>query len=268
MTASYSVAYWEANQIALDEGSSFDILDTAQNISNALDALNGDTAISQIIISDNASVVVSVNQLTTDATALSDLVNANETAATLEVSDTAHNIGQGFATIATEGQVTSIVVSDNATVILSATQVANNAAAVSELVNANTTAATVEIKDSSANISANIDAIEAAVVASGSPIQSIVVSNSARLTLSIDQLQNDTDALALVSNANSGTVTYNISDTASDIGTNLGVLESNSKVGVITISDNGSVSVSVAESWAAIRPPWRSSSIRMQTPTR
>ncbi len=46
-----------ANQGTLDAGPNFNINDTAANIQAALNALNGDSHITQIIVSDNASIV-------------------------------------------------------------------------------------------------------------------------------------------------------------------------------------------------------------------
>ncbi len=104
--ADYTVAFWQANQSSLDSGPSFNILDTASNISAALDALERVTLdISVIKISDNAPVNLNVAQLNSDATAISILVNANSTPATLKITDTAANIGANFATLNQQSQI-------------------------------------------------------------------------------------------------------------------------------------------------------------------
>ena len=66
----------------------FAVTDTAAHITAALDSLDG-TNIASITISDNAAVGVSVAQLTSDATAIGKLANANATPYQLAVTDTA-----------------------------------------------------------------------------------------------------------------------------------------------------------------------------------
>ena len=74
----YSVSYFLANQGTLDQiPGGFDILDSAANITASLDQLNDDPHIDAIAISDNGNVGASVQQLTTDATAIGKLQNAN-----------------------------------------------------------------------------------------------------------------------------------------------------------------------------------------------
>jgi hypothetical protein len=126
MTQSYSVSYWQAHQSTLDAGPTFNISDTAADISASgiLVALNGDHHIGQIIVSNNQSVVITVAEFTSASTALSILTNANGSVATLTVDDTAADIQASFATIgghatvSSNPKVTSIIISDNGTVTL------------------------------------------------------------------------------------------------------------------------------------------------------
>src|ERR1700741_1181876 len=136
MTNNYTVAFWEANQSTLDAGPNFNIDDTAANIQGALNALNGDSHISQIIISDNSPITINVAKINGDATALSKLVNQDSSPVQLTIRDTAAHIGNGFATIGASSQVTSVVISDNSVVTLTASQMSNNQNVLGELSNA------------------------------------------------------------------------------------------------------------------------------------
>jgi len=239
----YTVAFWLANQSTLDAGPNFNINDSAANIQAALNALNGDSHITQIIISDNASIVLNVSKLTMDTAALGKLINGDDSPATLTVRDTAGHIANGFATIGTSSQVTSVVVSDNAVVTLTASQVTNNAAAVDELINADTTAAQVTVKDTAAHVVLALDTIEAHL----GTITSIVISNSLVMTLSASQVANDAAALAEVTNNNANPVTFKVSDTGANIGAHLDALQANSQITTITDSDNAAINLSIAQ---------------------
>jgi PII-like signaling protein len=243
LAMSYTVAYWEAHQAQLDSGAAFNIADTAANIGAALNLLNGDSHIAQIVISDNASVTVNVSQLTGDATALSKLIDVNGSAAALTVSDTSAHIAASFATIATEGQVTKIVVSDNAVVTLTASQAGNYATAVGELINGNGGAASVHVKDTAANLATYLNGIEAA----GAPVTEIIVSNSTAMTLSAAQISTDATALSKVAYNNGGAVAFKVSDTGANIGTYLDALQAQTKISTITDTNNTAITLSVAQ---------------------
>jgi hypothetical protein len=245
MTNNYTVAFWEANQSTLDAGPNFNIDDSAANIQAALNALNGDDHISQIIIADNAAVSLNVAKLTSDATALSKLINQDNSAAQLTVRDTAAHIGGGFATIGASSQVTSVVISDNSVVTLTASQMTNNQAVLGELANANATAVNVTLKDTAVHIAAGttLDVVEAHL----STITSIVVSNSFAMTLTASQIANDGGALALVTNNNGNDVSFKVADTGANIGTNLNALQANGQITVITDTDNSAINLSIAQ---------------------
>jgi hypothetical protein len=241
----YTIAFWEANQSTLDAGPNFNIDDTGANIQAALNALNGDSHITQIIISDNASVVLNVAKISSDATALSKLINQNGTAAHLTVRDTAAHIGNGFATIGTSSQVTSVVISDNAVVTLTASQVENNQNVLGELVNANASPVNVTLKDTAAHIQTDgtLDIVEANL----STITSVVVSNSAVMTLTASQIANDAGALAIITNNNSGAVTFKVADTGANIGAHLDALQANAQITTITDTDNSAINLNIAQ---------------------
>ena len=225
-------------------GPAFNIDDTAAHIQAALNALNGDPNIEQIIISNNAAITITVNQISTDATALSILINQNGTPAALTVNDTAAHIQSSFATIGSDAAITQIVVNNAAFVTLTSSQVANNLGALGKLYQSNgTTPATVTVKDSAANVATNLNALQTA----GSPVTSIVISNSNPMTLTAAQIANDAGALAKVVNNNSGTVHYYVVDTGANISSHLGALEANTSITSITVSDNASVTLTYAQ---------------------
>ena len=67
------------------------------------------------------------------------------------------------------------------------------------------------------------------------------------MTLTASQIANDGAALAKVSYNNSGTVSYNVSDTGANITTYLSQLEANGTIGTITVNDNTPIVVSYAQ---------------------
>jgi hypothetical protein len=364
----YTVAYWQSNQSTLDSGPAFTITDTAANISGAFDSLDLDAHITQLIISDNAAVTVSINQLfVSDTHAISILHNANSSAYTLVVSDTGANITprlnglqsdthvtqivvtsgvvdatvsqlatdptalanlktslngpqasitvsdtsahlhSGWANVAADSQVSSIAISDNTPLSLTATQ-ASQTSAVEKLVYGNATTsdivlvkdtsahieadltqlntvvsfistvtvsdntfetlsaglvtsdlailekvvfssgpATFSVSDSSVNVSANLDALESL---SGS-ISTIAVTDNSPITVSIAQLSNDSDALALIT-YNSNPISVAVSDTASNISGNIATLEAaieaaSPPITSISVSDSNPINVSVTQ---------------------
>jgi hypothetical protein len=247
---SYTVAFWQANQSTLDQGPPFNIADTATNIGNALNALNGDTDISQIIITDNTAISLNVARLTSDATAISKLVNQDSSPVQLTVNDTAAHIGNGYATIGTNPLVTVVKISDNSPVTVTASQFTSNLNVVSELVNANSTAAQIIVKDTAVHIASALDTIETYVVhitTASAFVSSIVVSNSFALTLTAAQVANDGDALAIVVNNNGNPVTFKVADTAANITSHLDALQANGQITQITDTDNAAITVTVAQ---------------------
>ena len=92
-----SVSTFLVDQSTLDEtAGGFSIFDTAANITANLDQLN-DPNIDAITISDNGQIGPSVQQLTTDATAIGKLQNAGGGAYQLAVVDSASNILAGLS---------------------------------------------------------------------------------------------------------------------------------------------------------------------------
>ena len=69
-------------------GVSFAVVDTAANISANLDALKANHDVGSITISDNGAITATVAQISSDASVLSEMVNANASPVVIDVSDT------------------------------------------------------------------------------------------------------------------------------------------------------------------------------------
>ena len=96
----------------------------------ALDGLNGSN-IGSITISDNGAIGASVAQLTSDATAIGKLTNANATPYQLMIMDSAANVTAGLAkleTAAAAGHIASITASGGPVTVSAATALADKAA--------------------------------------------------------------------------------------------------------------------------------------------
>jgi hypothetical protein len=117
-----SAATFLADQLALDKiVGGFAISDTAANITANLDQLD-DPNISAITISDNGQISASVAQLTTDATAIGKLKNANASPVLLAVNDTAGAVQTGLSTLVQDtGEIGSITASFGPIVVSAAT---------------------------------------------------------------------------------------------------------------------------------------------------
>jgi hypothetical protein len=121
-----SVSTFLADKSTLDKmPGGFDILDLAAAITTDLDQLS-DPNIDAITISDNAEVSPDVQQLTTDATAIGKLHNANLSPALLAISDTATDVEAGLSTlVADTGEISSITASNGPVVVTAATFLAD-----------------------------------------------------------------------------------------------------------------------------------------------
>ncbi|HTQ13613.1 MAG TPA: calcium-binding protein [Rhizomicrobium sp.] len=241
--ANYTVAFWQANQATLDSGPDFNIQDTAANISGALDQLNGDAHIDAIVIADNAPVDLDVAQLTGDAAAIGKLQNADASAVSLVVEDTAANIVAGLGTLNVDSEVSSIVITDNQPLVISVAQLLANSSALSILVNGNASAATLTISDTAANIGANF-----ATLNQQSDVTSIVVSDNAPVTITATQLVNDTAALGELVNANLSAATAIVKDTAANVAANLDAIQAaGAVVSSVVISNSQPMTVTASQ---------------------
>ena len=193
-----SVSDFLANQATLDQTpGGFDILDSAAAITASLDQLD-DPHINSITILDNGQVGASVQQLTSDATAIGKLKDANSSPVLLAVHDTAANIEAGLSTlVADAGEIASITASDAPVVVSVATFLADQSA-LDKIVGG------FAISDTAADVAQNLDALTAALSA-GTNITSIALTDGGvpTLTISLEQALNDTLALNKITSPHS-----------------------------------------------------------------
>ncbi|HEX4295088.1 MAG TPA: bluetail domain-containing putative surface protein, partial [Rhizomicrobium sp.] len=223
------------------------VRDTAANIRASLASLNQNADITSIIISNNGALKLTVAQITTDAHALSIMHNANGNPYQLQISDNAAHISAALDALSANNHVTSITVTDSAAIVLTISQIANDAHALSVLVNANAAPYTLSVHDTAANVSGNFDALNG-----NSHVVQIVVTDSATHEVSISAVQfaADTTALAELFQANGTTQAHvNVSDTAANVTAALDALGASGQVDKITVTDSASheVLVTVAQ---------------------
>ncbi len=210
----------DATQIALlinfgGGAASLAVVDTAANISADLDNLNG-ANIASITISDSNPITVDVAQLTSDATAIGKLVDANSAVpVSLRVEDSAQNVSGDLDNL-NGSNIGSIVVSDNKPIGVSIAQIGDDAIAIGELIDANHSAATLAVSDVAANIDADLDHLN------GSNISSITILDNNPLTVSVGQLTSDTTAISRLADANSSPYQLAVVDTAANVELGIG----------------------------------------------
>ena len=103
----------------------FSIADTAVNVSTSLNQLS-DSRINAIKISDNGAVKVSVAQLSSDATTIAKLADANGTPYQLAISDTAANVTAALATLPADvGHIASVTSTSGIVTVSEATWAAD-----------------------------------------------------------------------------------------------------------------------------------------------
>jgi hypothetical protein len=229
-----TVADYEAYTSAYNQMSGgFPILDTAANISAALNLLNGSNA-NSITISDNNPVGVDVAELTSDATAISLLANQSGSPYQLAVTDTAANISAGLDGL-NGSNIASITISDNNPVAVDIAQLTNDATAISKLANAGGGAYQLAISGTAANVQGDLANLEADVA----HIASITLT-SGTVAVSVSTFTADQGAVDKIIGG------FAISDTAANISASLNALN-DANIDTITITDNNPVGVDVAQ---------------------
>ena len=220
----YSVSTFLANQATLDQiPGGFDILDSAANITANLDQLNDDSHIDTIAISDNGNVGASIQQLTTDTTAIGKLQNANLSPVLLAINDTTADIQAGLSTLVQDaGEIASITVSDDPIVFSAATFLADQSA-LDKIVGG------FDVSDTAANVMADLDQLD------DPNISAITISDNGQISASVAQLTTDATAIGKLQNANASPALLAINDTAGAVQTGLSTLvRDTGEIGSIT----------------------------------
>ena len=180
----YSVSYFLANQGTLDQTPGFDILDSAANITAHLDQLNDDPNIGEIAISDNGNVGASIQQLTTDTTAIGELQNANLSPVLFAINDTATDIENGLSTLVQDAsKIASITVSNGPIVPVSAATFLADQSALDKIVGG------FGVSDTAANLVADLDQLN------DPNISAITISDNGPISVSVAQLTTDATAI-------------------------------------------------------------------------
>ena len=154
----------------------FAVTDTASDITAALDVLEG-LNLASITISDNGAIGVMVAQLTSDATAIGKLKNANATSATLAVTDNAADITAGLDGL-NGSKIVSITISDNGAVGASVAQLDQRRCGDRQAQERQRDAVSARDHDSAAAVTAGLAKLEtaaaaghiASITASGGPV--------------------------------------------------------------------------------------------------
>ena len=171
---------------------------TAATISANFNALNTNTSVSSIVISDNAAVTLSVAQLQNDGHALGELQNANGSPYTIDATDTAADLSADLNALNTNSHVAAISISDGGALTLTAAQVTTDATALSEV----TGSFGEVVADTGAHISSDLSAL-----AADTHLSSITVTDGAMLTVASSQYAADTAVLDKISGAHTVEIT-------------------------------------------------------------
>jgi hypothetical protein len=189
---------------------------------------------------------IKISPLATTTVAALNTAEAKRLAPTSSVLfDTTANVVAALGHLATIPTITSIYLSDSAAISLTAAQVGADAHALAEIVNPNLI---VNVVDTAANISANLDALASVPGVPG--IGSLIVSDNATLTLTAAKVVNDAKVLSQVIDKSGAASLFNVADTAANISGVVARLAGNSHLNALTVTDGQAVQVA-GTTWAA-----------------
>ncbi|HZL00284.1 MAG TPA: hypothetical protein VFC47_10315, partial [Caulobacteraceae bacterium] len=243
-----------------------EVIDTAANVSAALNQLASDRSVDFIELSDEQPVAVTYVQFAAGDFDKVELAGLSEPftvpptmsvtgsaaqiiggytdledslqVAVITVSDTAANITANLPALAALPAylpiLTSpplIVVSDDKAVVMNVAQLGADTAFLARFSNADGSAYTLQIADTAADVTAGL----AAITANGH-VKSIVLTDNAPLVLTAAQAANAGLALPSITNPN-GAPAIKVLDSAADVGAVLGALGAVSGLSLITLTD-------------------------------
>ena len=239
-----TVADFDANQSSFDgTNGGFSIIDTAVNVSDAIDALNEDANIDGIILTDGGTPTLSLSatQAVEDTVALTKITN---TSYAIAISDLAANVSANIDALNADAAVASITLTDTGTptLTLSVAQALGDTTALGKISNADYA---ISLSDTAANVSLSIDQING-----DAHITSITLTDSGTptLDLTIAQAFGDTTALGEITNATFAIAIY---DTAANILANETALGADSRIASVTAVDTASNLLTDASALAA-----------------
>ena len=242
---------------------SFSVSDTAANVAAALDALNGDSKLTAITLTDSGTptLAITYTQLNADTLALAAVTGTyNLTISAVPAAD--------VGTVESDGRVTAVSVVGvpvaDAAAMQSDSQVTGFTvvgAAVSDLtaLASDTKITGIAMADTSSNVQAALDALNA-----NNLVTSISFTDATpTLAMTYAQLNTDTAVLGKISGsygmalsgapvsaaaalqANSNVVGFSITDTAANVLAALDALNADSKLGSITFTDSGTPTLAI-----------------------
>ncbi len=191
------------------------------------------------MVSDNGAITLSASQLNIDPDVLLALRNANGTKVSLTMADTSGQIQavldeiQEYNNFSVFSQFTSIIVTNNGQMTITAAQVHNDASVLGEIQNRNGSPVTFKVVDTAANISTYLNDLQA-----NGHLSTIVISDNAAIGVSIAQLTSDSAAIALLHNQNNTAYQLDVTDTAAHIQAAIASLNSHSHLDKIIVSDS------------------------------
>ncbi len=228
-----------ANVQANAHVTSFNVYDTAASVAANLDALNGDSKLTSILISGGGQLSLTAHQIVTDTAALGKIgalyqiaasgvlvanltaVQSNPHVVSIHVADTSANILAALGTLNSDSIVTSISLSDGNILGVTFAQYGANGAVFNKLaspdlvsvtgvtaaaarnVQADGHVASFGVADTAANIVTNLDALNG-----DWKLSSIAITGTSALSLSYAQFNNDQGALGRLT----GTFTLAVSN--------------------------------------------------------
>lgn len=217
---------------------SLSITDTAATLSSNLNNLLANSHVASISSTDSA-IPLTVNQLSTYNTALhSKLADGT----TLNLNDTAVQVGGAFDSLNSNAFVSKISVSDGAPVVLSAAQLSSDSTALSKLLSG-TPNYEINVTDKGGNLGGTtFDALNA-----NTHVTHITTTDNVPVALSASQLTNSQHALTALS---AGSPSYHVNLT--DSGANLGgaffdSINKNSHITQLTLTDSSPVTLTSAQ---------------------
>lgn len=218
-----SVAFFNANQPLLDgQFYGYTVLDTAANVSSALDALNADSKLTGITLTDSGTPTLTLTsaQMFNDTGALSAITNASYDIA---IEDTAANVSQVLDALNANAAVISIdlIGAGTPSLTLTAMQALMDGAALAKISNASYA---IAISDTAGDVAETIDELNSDAAVSS---VTLVDSGTPTLALSVAQILGDTRVLGEITNAAYG---ITVEDTAANILGNAAALGSNARV--------------------------------------
>ena len=207
---------------------SFTVLDSAAAVASNLDALNGDTKLTAIVLSGTPMLTLSARQLAADAVALGKIqsvyrlavtgavgdlaaAHANTNVTAIQVADTAANLTAALAALNTDPLVTTITLSGGTTLALTFGQFSSYGVVLAKLagsavvtvggvsaagaaaVQAAGRVSSFTVADTAANITANLDALNG-----DGKLSSIILTDIPALSLPYAKFLSDGIALGKV----------------------------------------------------------------------